>query len=141
MSIVSQIHDILHFLPCNQDDRVQFLWASQKSGYLHLYHVTSRLETSTTSGDSALDLIDRHLGNIRYSFTIWIFEMCISKFRNMCSVIPFTYWFIWNEFSYVLFSINFISIMYNLDSLKPNVIEEKQITIGEWEAEGKQVTR
>lgn len=80
------IHDILHFLPCNQDDRVQFLWASQKSGYLHLYHVTSRLETSTTSGDSALDLIDRHL-----------------------------------------------------DSLKPNVIEEKQITIGEWEAEGKQI--
>lgn len=37
------VHDLLHFLDIS-DTSVQFLWASEESGYRHLYHVSSSLE-------------------------------------------------------------------------------------------------
>jgi dipeptidyl-peptidase 9 len=37
------VHDLLHFIEIT-DTGVKFLWASEESGYRHLYHVTSSLE-------------------------------------------------------------------------------------------------
>lgn len=37
------VHDLLYFLEIN-DTQVQFIWASEESGYRHLYQVTSALE-------------------------------------------------------------------------------------------------
>lgn len=44
MQFVSfQYHDNLHFLQSNSDGDVEFLWISGKSGFYHLYHVTSSM--------------------------------------------------------------------------------------------------
>lgn len=37
------VHDLLHFLEIN-DKQVEFLWATEETGYRHLCHVTSSLE-------------------------------------------------------------------------------------------------
>ncbi|KAK7466608.1 hypothetical protein BaRGS_00037331 [Batillaria attramentaria] len=43
------VHDVLHFFPQTFENQISFLWSSQKSGYRHLYHVTSRLTESAES--------------------------------------------------------------------------------------------
>ncbi|XP_062605646.1 dipeptidyl peptidase 9-like [Saccostrea cucullata] len=50
-------HDILHFLPHSVPTEVKFLWASEKSGFRHLYRVTSKLE-SCDKRLCAMDLLE-----------------------------------------------------------------------------------
>ncbi|KAG8440767.1 hypothetical protein GDO86_006488 [Hymenochirus boettgeri] len=51
------IHDILHFFPQTREDEIQFLFASEcKTGFRHLYRITSILRPSGTSRGS-LDLL------------------------------------------------------------------------------------
>ncbi|XP_076438854.1 dipeptidyl peptidase 9-like [Babylonia areolata] len=45
-SIWINVHDILHFFPQTFENEISFVWASQKSGYRHLYHVTSSVSSS-----------------------------------------------------------------------------------------------
>lgn len=47
------VHDVLHFFPQTFENQMSFLWSSQKSGYRHLYHITSHL---TESPDSPLEV-------------------------------------------------------------------------------------
>ncbi|KAL8609108.1 hypothetical protein ACOMHN_030449 [Nucella lapillus] len=49
-SIWINVHDCLHFFPQTFENEISFLWASQTSGYRHLYHVTSRLSVLHTEG-------------------------------------------------------------------------------------------
>jgi hypothetical protein len=41
-----QVHDVIHFFPMSSEKEISFVWASQKSGFRHLYHVTSSLVSS-----------------------------------------------------------------------------------------------
>ncbi|XP_014680809.1 PREDICTED: dipeptidyl peptidase 9-like isoform X2 [Priapulus caudatus] len=38
------VHDLLHFLHPIVDDEVTFIWASEESGFRHLYRITSQLQ-------------------------------------------------------------------------------------------------
>ncbi|CAH1788869.1 unnamed protein product [Owenia fusiformis] len=38
------VSDILHFFPQISSNEISFIWSSEKSGFRHLYHVTSNLE-------------------------------------------------------------------------------------------------
>ncbi|XP_056002526.1 dipeptidyl peptidase 9-like isoform X2 [Ostrea edulis] len=49
-------HDILHILPHSEPSEIKFLWASEKSGFRHLYCVTSKLE-SCDKAICAMDLL------------------------------------------------------------------------------------
>ncbi|KAI0215431.1 Dipeptidyl peptidase 9 [Lamellibrachia satsuma] len=40
------VHDILHFFPQESPSEISFLWASEKTGFRHIYLVTSSLEDS-----------------------------------------------------------------------------------------------
>jgi Dipeptidyl peptidase IV (DPP IV) N-terminal region len=37
------IHDILHFFPCEDKSKLTFLWASEETGFRHLYQITVAL--------------------------------------------------------------------------------------------------
>ncbi|KAM4746824.1 dipeptidyl peptidase 8 isoform 2-T2 [Rhinophrynus dorsalis] len=51
------IHDILHFFPQTRDDEIQFLFATEcKTGFRHLYRITSVLRTGGT-GRAGADLL------------------------------------------------------------------------------------
>ncbi|CAH0559459.1 unnamed protein product [Brassicogethes aeneus] len=41
------VHDLLHFLPSSEPNEVRFVWASEESGFRHLYLVTSQLSNYT----------------------------------------------------------------------------------------------
>lgn len=41
------VHDLLHFLPSTDHNEVQFIWASQDTGYRHLYLITSQITPHT----------------------------------------------------------------------------------------------
>ncbi|KAK3095569.1 hypothetical protein FSP39_016187 [Pinctada imbricata] len=60
-------HDILHFLPHDNDSQVKFVWASEKTGFRHLYSVTSKLQNCDTAF-SAMDLIEQYEGD--YASTV-----------------------------------------------------------------------
>lgn len=77
------VHDNLHFLPSRSSSEVTFVWSSEKSGYRHLYKVTSKLKNCDIY-KSALDIIEE-------------------------------------------------------DSLEPEVMEEVQLTSGNWEVISKQI--
>lgn len=47
------VHDCLHFFPQTFENEISFIWASQKSGFRHLYHVTSRLASAGVAQPSA----------------------------------------------------------------------------------------
>ncbi|XP_063439501.1 dipeptidyl peptidase 9-like isoform X1 [Mytilus trossulus] len=51
------VHDNLHFLPTQSSSEVVFVWSTEKSGYRHLYKVTSKLK-NCDNYKSALDLIE-----------------------------------------------------------------------------------
>ncbi|XP_064645496.1 dipeptidyl peptidase 9-like [Lineus longissimus] len=55
-------HDILHFFPQHLPDRISFIWLSEKTGFSHLYCVTSQINPigGTTSQESAMDLVRNH---------------------------------------------------------------------------------
>lgn len=40
-----QVHDILHFFPQTSENEIEFLYASEKSGYRHLYVIKSQLSS------------------------------------------------------------------------------------------------
>ncbi|KAL4216453.1 dipeptidylpeptidase [Mactra antiquata] len=42
------VHDILYFLPSTAEDEICFIWLSEKTGFKHLYKVTSSLKTSSS---------------------------------------------------------------------------------------------
>lgn len=42
------VHDILHFLPSTPGS-ISFIWASEETGHLHLYHVTCALPVDRAS--------------------------------------------------------------------------------------------
>lgn len=48
------VHDILHFLPSETENVINFLWLSEKSGYRHLYKISSKLATEQVLGQSEL---------------------------------------------------------------------------------------
>ncbi|XP_045541117.1 dipeptidyl peptidase 9 [Papilio machaon] len=51
------VHDILYFLP-SADDQISFIWASEETGYLHLYMVTCALQlTNTEKTRSVMEMI------------------------------------------------------------------------------------
>lgn len=52
-------HDILHFLPHSNPSEIKFLWASEKSGFRHLYSVVSKLE-SCDRKMCAMDLLEEN---------------------------------------------------------------------------------
>ena len=58
---ILQVHDILHFLPSTNENEIVFLWASEKSGFRHLYHVTSTLSQQPTIEDQD-DFFETHKG-------------------------------------------------------------------------------
>lgn len=37
------VHDLLYFLPSTEHNEVQFIWASEDTGYRHLYLITSQI--------------------------------------------------------------------------------------------------
>lgn len=37
------IHDVLYFLPSSDQNEIKFIWASEESGYRHLYLITSHI--------------------------------------------------------------------------------------------------
>lgn len=37
------VHDLLYFLPSSDNNEVQFIWASEDSGFRHLYLITSQI--------------------------------------------------------------------------------------------------
>lgn len=39
------VHDLLTFLPHDDPNEVKFIWASEETGYRHLYLITSQLTT------------------------------------------------------------------------------------------------
>lgn len=43
----SQVHDILHFLPSADPDIVRFIFATEETGFRHLYLYTVQLATSS----------------------------------------------------------------------------------------------
>ncbi|XP_076342792.1 dipeptidyl peptidase 9-like [Tachypleus tridentatus] len=45
------VHDILHFFPQLIDDEITFLWASEESGYRHLYIITVELLREDFTGN------------------------------------------------------------------------------------------
>ena len=51
------VHDNLYFLPSVSNSEVTFVWSSEKSGYRHLYKVTSKLKNCDTY-KSALDMLE-----------------------------------------------------------------------------------
>jgi hypothetical protein len=46
--VLQQVHDNLYFLPSVSNSEVTFVWSSEKSGYRHLYKVTSKLKNCDT---------------------------------------------------------------------------------------------
>lgn len=42
-SVWVHVHDLLYFLPSPNEHEVQFIWASQDTGYRHLYLVTAQI--------------------------------------------------------------------------------------------------
>ena len=59
-----QVSDILHFFPQEKPGEISFLTSSEKSGYSHLYYVTSSLTQSViSSNDGAFDMNDKPNGN------------------------------------------------------------------------------
>ena len=59
-----QAHDIIHFLPHDVDKEVKFIWSSEKTGFRHLYCVTSKLQ-GCDKAVSAMDLIEQNAGTYR----------------------------------------------------------------------------
>ncbi|KAL5019615.1 hypothetical protein ScPMuIL_002507 [Solemya velum] len=59
--IWTNVHDILYFFPQESENEISFLWSSEKSGYRHLYKITSRFQTRDDQYVplSAVDLMDR----------------------------------------------------------------------------------
>jgi len=43
-----QVHDILHYLPTSEPSLMQFIFASEETGYRHLYLYTVHLATSVS---------------------------------------------------------------------------------------------
>ncbi len=64
MSLVLQVHDILYFFPQEKPNEITFIWASEKSGFRHLYLVTSQLSSPSRTGNdnAALDMMEQHIG-------------------------------------------------------------------------------
>ncbi|XP_070178720.1 dipeptidyl peptidase 9-like isoform X2 [Littorina saxatilis] len=52
------VHDILHFFPQTFENEISFVWASQKTGYRHLFHLTSRLTPSHPPPTTDTDMDD-----------------------------------------------------------------------------------
>lgn len=48
-----QIHDILHFLPETNPDEVSFIWASEETGFRHLYLITACVSSNSRRSNSA----------------------------------------------------------------------------------------
>nr|XP_006824516.1 PREDICTED: dipeptidyl peptidase 9 [Saccoglossus kowalevskii] len=50
------VHDVMHFFPQTSASEISFIWASEKTGYRHLYYITSSLQSSDNlTSDSLLD--------------------------------------------------------------------------------------
>ncbi|XP_022256745.1 dipeptidyl peptidase 9-like [Limulus polyphemus] len=47
----STVHDVLHFFPQLVDDEITFLWASEESGFRHLYIITVELLRDDLTGN------------------------------------------------------------------------------------------
>lgn len=56
------VHDILRFLPHNNPNQIKFLWASEESGFRHLYLVVAALCREAGPPDSSLQprIVSRH---------------------------------------------------------------------------------
>lgn len=52
------VHDILHFLPSNEHNEVQFIWASEDTGYRHLYLITSQIMNYTNGVTETTEPMD-----------------------------------------------------------------------------------
>ncbi|XP_041356250.1 dipeptidyl peptidase 9-like [Gigantopelta aegis] len=55
------VHDIIHFFPQSRPDEISFLWSSEKSGFRHLYHVTSQLHSSPDQTHCSMELDEKPL--------------------------------------------------------------------------------
>ncbi|CAH1154679.1 unnamed protein product [Phaedon cochleariae] len=59
-SIWINVHDLLHFFPSNDSNEVQFIWASEDTGYRHLYLVTAQIQpymNGITEGTEMMDYV------------------------------------------------------------------------------------
>ncbi|PVD36403.1 hypothetical protein C0Q70_03386 [Pomacea canaliculata] len=61
-SIWINVHDVLHFFPQEFENQISFLWSSQKSGYRHLYYVTSQVIDFQETEHSDVDIEDKPAG-------------------------------------------------------------------------------
>lgn len=52
------VHDLLYFLPSSNDNEVQFIWASQDTGYRHLYLITAQILPYMNGVTETSDLMD-----------------------------------------------------------------------------------
>ncbi|XP_053386978.1 dipeptidyl peptidase 9-like [Mercenaria mercenaria] len=48
------VHDILHFLPGESQNEINFIWMSERSGFRHLYKISSKLASQQVLGQSEL---------------------------------------------------------------------------------------
>ncbi|XP_065157715.1 dipeptidyl peptidase 9-like [Atheta coriaria] len=54
------VHDLLVFLPGASDNQVQFIWASEETGFRHLYLVTAQLMPYTNGISEPMDHVSLH---------------------------------------------------------------------------------
>lgn len=52
------VHDLLYFLPSNEHNEVQFIWASEDTGYRHLYLITSQIMPYTNGVTESTEPMD-----------------------------------------------------------------------------------
>lgn len=53
--LLFQVHDILHFLPTTEPDMMRFIFATEETGFRHLYLYTVQVAASVIKGTSFTD--------------------------------------------------------------------------------------
>lgn len=99
------VHDILSFFPSGDPNSVMFLWASEESGYRHLYIVKSQLRAALSQN--------------------WQKETSLGK--NPWQNFLFDFW--------SSFGVPFHSYLFTFTGLclSPNVLLKAPLTCGDWE--------
>ena len=65
------VHDILLFLPHTDPGQVRFLWASEDTGYRHLYLITASISSSVSSGAADTGLCPRIVSRVALTSGDW----------------------------------------------------------------------
>ncbi|XP_047119036.1 dipeptidyl peptidase 9 [Schistocerca piceifrons] len=61
------VNELLYFFPTNEDSEVRFIWASEETGFRHLYFITAHVSGVSNGIDDALDTIENTFLQARVS--------------------------------------------------------------------------